>query len=435
MKQLLFMITLTLVGTVGCLVRPFYGVAIYYLFAVLRPQFLWLWSLPSDIQWSRFVALASLGAVLIFGSGARPDAATGPTAIKLGRAHRLFALNFLWLCVAYFTAYDRDYAFPYFNEYIKIFVMLGVATVAARMVIDLWALLIIAAASLAYIAYEVNSLYFNSGYLGIYRNGYGGLDNNGAGLMLAMGVPLCLAVWDTLRSHWRWFFLAMIPVLIHAVLMTYSRGAMLSLLVAVPVLLVRTRHRAQIGLIALTLTIWGIPIMAGPEIRARFMTMSDQEVDESANSRKASWKAAWLIAQDNPVFGVGIRNANLFSYEYGADMQNRTIHNNYLQIAADTGFPGIGLYLAMLGAVWLDTRRVRRCCRSREDLESRRLYGIAYGVEGSMAVFCIGAVFLSLENFELPFLLLFLGAQAGAVVRERDSNWRTYHVDDGIMKA
>ena len=55
MKQVLFMVTLTLLGTVGCLVRPFYGVAVYYLFAVLRPQFLWQWSLPPGIQWSRFV--------------------------------------------------------------------------------------------------------------------------------------------------------------------------------------------------------------------------------------------------------------------------------------------------------------------------------------------------------------------------------------------
>ena len=105
--------------------------------------------------------------------------------------------------------------------------------------------MIIAALSLAYIAYEVNALYFGSGYLGISQNGYGGLDNNGAGLMLAMGVPLCLAVWDTLRSHWRWFFLALIPVLIHAVLMTYSRGAMVSLIGAAPMLLARSRHHAR----------------------------------------------------------------------------------------------------------------------------------------------------------------------------------------------
>ena len=57
-----------------------------------------------------------------------------------GALHALFVLNFLWLCVAYVTAFDRDVAFPYFNEYLKIFLMIGVATVAAREVVDLWAL-------------------------------------------------------------------------------------------------------------------------------------------------------------------------------------------------------------------------------------------------------------------------------------------------------
>ena len=48
------------------------------------------------------------------------------------------------------------------------------------------------------------------------------------------------------------------------------------------------------------------------------------------------------------MFGVGIRNSNLFSYQYGADMEGRTIHSQYLQIAADNGFVGLGLYLAVL---------------------------------------------------------------------------------------
>ena len=115
-------------------------------------------------------------------------------------------------------------------------------------------------------------------------------------------------------------------------------------------------------------------------------------------------------------------------------MEGRTIHNNYLQIAADTGFVGLGLYLAMLGSVWLDVRRARRWGRG-EDLAGRRLYGVAYGVEGAMGVFCIGAMFLSLENFELPFLMLLLGAQAGAVARgeEHRAHLEDLPADDGLL--
>ena len=98
-------------------------------------------------------------------------------------------------------------------------------------------------------------------------------------------------------------------------------------------------------------------------------------------------------------------------------MEGRTIHSQYLQIAADNGFVGLGLYLAMIASVWADTRFCRRAVKGRDDLQSRRIYLVATGVETSMAVFCFGGAFLSLENFELPFLMLLLGSQLAALVK------------------
>ncbi len=71
MKQLLAMVVLTLIGAVGVLRHgPFVAVAVYYLFAVLRPRVLWEWVLPPDYRWSYYVALAAifgtLGATLGF---------------------------------------------------------------------------------------------------------------------------------------------------------------------------------------------------------------------------------------------------------------------------------------------------------------------------------------------------------------------------------
>jgi O-antigen ligase len=151
--------------------------------------------------------------------------------------------------------------------------------------------------------------------------------------------------------------------------------------------------------------------MAGPEIRARFLTLESAEKDESAQSRRASWAAAWAMAKDNPVFGVGVRNANLYSHQYGADIEGRTIHSQYLQIAADSGFVALGLYLAALAAVWVSLRRARNEARRHTGPTARRVVAIAAGLECALAVFCVGGAFLSLEVFELPYLILLLGAQ------------------------
>jgi probable O-glycosylation ligase (exosortase A-associated) len=280
---------------------------------------------------------------------------------------------------------------------------------------QLWVLLVLSALSLGYIAYEVNFIYLQRRQITIWHSGFGGLDNNGAGLMLAMGVPLCLFVWEGSRRWWRWAFAAFIPVLIHAVLMSFSRGAMVALLVACPLFIVRSRFKAYLSLAFLGV-IMVLPLMAGAEIQKRFFSIEQYEKDESAQSRFRSWKAAWEIASLNPINGVGLRNSNLYTGRYGADASGRTIHSQYLQLAADSGFVGLAIYLSVFFWVWRSTRRTRRAMRYREDPEAVEAYAVANGVECALAVFCVGAAFLSLELFELPYLLALMGAQLTSVL-------------------
>src|SRR3954470_11168322 len=75
MKQFVFMIATTFLGTAGSFAwSPVYGVAVYYLYAVLRPQFLWEWVdfmgyRLEDVQWSFVVAVSTLAATAVWKSG------------------------------------------------------------------------------------------------------------------------------------------------------------------------------------------------------------------------------------------------------------------------------------------------------------------------------------------------------------------------------
>jgi probable O-glycosylation ligase (exosortase A-associated) len=415
MKQTVLMILLTLAGTAGPFFRhPFWGVMIYDLFTVLRPQFMWEWSLPRDVNWSRYVAVSTLVALAC--SNPRAHSPSGEPDEDGGRvlsgAHQ-------WV-LAFGGCIVLSYLFgPYRNEkwtdqlfidYIKIFTMFVASAWIVRTAGQVWTLFVVTTLALIYISYEMNYLYLVNGYLAIYRRGFCGLDNNGAALMLAMGVPLCVFLWDALRSWYRWLVLAMVPVIIHAVLMSYSRGAMLSLVVTCPIWLLRSRRKVQLSLIYVAVAFM-IPVLAGKEIQARFFSIQDNEIDDSANSRRKSWAAAIQIANGHPIFGAGLRGASMLSYQNGADFEGRTIHSQYFQIAADNGWLGLSVYLMVQLSVWLSIRRAMRMLKGREDEEARRAYAVAGGVEGAMVVFWFGAVFLSLEAFELPYLLLFLGAQ------------------------
>src|SRR4051812_38592316 len=182
--------------------------------------------------------------------------------------------------------------------------MFGVAATVMTKLEHVWTLYRIATIALIYIAYEMNYLYFTAGRLDIYHVGYGGLDNNGAGLMLAMGIPLALYAWEGTTRVWRWAFLAGIPLLLHAVLMSYSRGAMLSLVAVAPFMWLRSRRKWQFT-VAFILMAYSVPYLAGKEIRERFFSIQEYDTDASANSRLGSWEAALRIANDYPIFGAG----------------------------------------------------------------------------------------------------------------------------------
>jgi probable O-glycosylation ligase (exosortase A-associated) len=363
-----------------------------------------------------YVAVATVFAALLnAGQTTHLEAASRSRGRTFSLIHLAMLFFSLWVVLTYITAQYREAAWPWFVVYLKIFLMFFVSSMLIRTLKQVWILLILTALSVGYIAYEVNYMYFASGYMGVYFNGYGGVDNNGAGLMFAMAIPPCIFIYMGTTRWWRWVFAALVPFLLHAVLMTFSRGAMVSLLAAAPVIFFRGKNKFQV-LLAFVAIASIIPFLAGKEIRARFFTVENYEDQSSAQLRFASWEAAYEIALDYPVFGVGIRNSPLLSAEYGADKEGRVIHSQLLQLMADNGFPGLFLYLLVVISVLVALRRVRRWARPRGDPESGIAYAVACGVEGSIAVFFVGSLFLSLEVFELPWVMLLLGTQLPIVL-------------------
>jgi probable O-glycosylation ligase (exosortase A-associated) len=411
-KQTIFVSILMMVGALGALfVEPFVGVAVYYLFAVLRPQWIWEWALPR-FEWTEVVAWPTIVATIWFLLN-RPVGIQRP---PLSAAHKMFFAFGAWICLTYVTSENQEVAWRWFLEYIKLFTMFAIASVTVYTMRHICWLYGLTTLSLIYIAYELNFLYVFEGRLDIYHVGYGGLDNNGAGLMLAMAVPLAIHAWEGLTNRWRWLFIGSVPLIVHAVLMSYSRGAMLSLLVSAPLLVLRSRRKRQFAFL-FVLLVCTVPYLAGNEIRQRFLSIEGYRTDGSANARFNSWEAAFAIANDYPVFGVGIRNANLITYRYGADMKGRTIHSQYLQTMADNGYPGLFLYILALGCTWVGMARARRRLKKLDSPDAKVAHSMLNGAEGALFVFCFGALFLSLEVFELPYLIALIGAQINALTR------------------
>ena len=431
MKQFLFMVVLLVAGSLGSLYHPFWGVLLYYTFAVLRPQYLWDWTLPQGVRWSLFAA----GAVLL---GCVLNLSKLMERRRINMVAALMILYAVCLIFSILTAHAPNIAMSWGIEYGKIMLIGLIASIVIR---HLWQIKLITAMiliTLGYVAWEVNYLYLFDGRLDIFHKGYGGLDNNGAGLMLAMGIPIAYAFAVTAKARWQRMVCWMLAlIMLHAVLMSYSRGAMLAVAVVAVWILLNHRPRRHAIVIALVASL-AVSVLAGKEIRERFQSMTGYKQDISAQSRLESWSAGWEIAKAHPLTGQGIRNSNLYSRNFGADYEGRTIHSQYVQIAADSGIPAILVYLTLLGTAFVCLRQSRRMCleyveqqmERHPDREPDRLTqqftGICLGCEGSLLIFAFGGVFLSIEVFELPWLFIVLaGVMRGATEHHLDGLART----------
>lgn len=428
MKQLAFMAITMLLGTAGAFaLSPVYGIAVYYLYAVLRPQFIWEWVelfgvRLGEVNWSLPVAVCTLISTALWRAGVwTPASAIKPPWYgnpAFTRSHYLFLAFCAWISLTFATAQYHHIAWPYFVEYVKIFVMFICATLVLRTTRDLWIVYLVMLAASAYIAYELNFYYLAYRWIMVQHRGYGGLDNNGAALILAMGIPLAFFAWEATARWWRWGYMAMIPILGHAVMLTYSRGAMLALIPCAALMWLRARNKAFMtaayaaGFVLLLAT-------TGKEIEERFASIGK----ENTNARWETWGVAARMANDRPVFGFGIRCSSQFIGKdpYRISVDNLTIHSQYLQMAADSGWPAMALYLGMLGSVllglWQTRKMLRRMLQKNNNPDTLNVRSLASGLECTLVLFVVGATFLSLEHFEMPYVVILLSVQLHAITR------------------
>jgi len=440
MKQFAFLCLLLVASAVGGLVNPFWAVLGYYTLAVLRPQYLWDWALPMEVRWSLVAALVTMIAVAMHAS----------KLFRRGRFNTTAALMLIYavlVLASVVTAYNPHTAQTWAIDFAKVLLIAMIATFLIEHLWQVRATAVMVAVCLGYIAYEINYNYFlHNARLDVFHYGYGGLDNNGAGLMLAMGLPFAYC-FTMSRDRRVAGGAAVIAVLLtHSVMLTYSRGAMLAGAVGLLWLAIHHRPRWQVAAIGPVIFVVMLAL-AGPEVREEFLSMRQYKNDRSANARFDSWRAAWEMTWEHPIFGAGLRNSNHYSHNYGADRKERTIHNQYLQIAADSGIPAALAYVLLLGsALWRLGAARRAALRYRSAhagdddgdahaTELREAGRLCLAVQTALVVFAVGGVFLSLETFELSWLLIVVAGVLPGVVKRRLASLDEQHAEPAEEKV
>jgi probable O-glycosylation ligase (exosortase A-associated) len=239
-------------------------------------------------------------------------------------------------------------------------------------------------------------------------------DNNDLGLALLMILPLLFYQWHFAANRWlRRGLMLMGFLVIVAIVLTYSRGALIGLAVMVPVML--SRSRAKLSMSILILLVGYFTYNFAPENWfGRMNTIENYQEESSAMSRIYLWKVSLQIADQRPLVGGGFKvtfwpeATNRFLS--GTDLPDLTLpraaHSIYFDVLSEHGYVGLALFLMITLYSWFNCSWLIRHSRDRPDRTWADLLGrMGHGV---LVAYWTAGAFVSQAYLDEYWCVVFL---------------------------
>jgi len=408
--SLTLLIWLALLGALVVLSfkRPAYGVALYMLIFFAEPDLWWWGKVIGGYRWSLYGGIALLIAVLVsrlIGSSREPS--------RGGRAGRFLG----WIAVAMLVNATIVHLLlapsttissgPYWllAKFVLLFFLISAAIRTRE---DLRTVLLSIVLGAGYIGYEctINDRgHMRQGRLeGVGAPGATGA-NQLASLMVTV-LPITGAFFLAGKPWEKMLMLPIAPFILNVVILCDSRGAFLSLILSVVVLVFfappRVRKRVLMLVCLGGVATW--MLLGDPRIVERFMTTfaSKEHRDHSAQGRMDYWIAGLRMLGDHPIGTGGNGFKKVYGPRYiiavnGEDFSARSIHEWYINEACEWGIQGLFLRLLFLMGGLALLWRITRLSETAND-PFARLLGIVF-IAGTAAflVTCLFGDFLDAE--------------------------------------
>jgi probable O-glycosylation ligase (exosortase A-associated) len=394
MLRNIFVSLLITIGVVYAAQGPFYALLFYLWNAYFRPE-----------QWVWGDTIGALNLSLIIGIYLVVTAMFSASRFRVNGRTALLLAFFVQTLAATFFSEHFDWSWRFWVEFSKVMLVsyLIVVLVDDRRKFRLMLLVV---------AYSIGFECAKQGWAQLLLNPGGQNnniipflgDNNGVALGTMMMIPIFLALARTAKRRpeaWlHWFFL--VGVFMRGIT-TYSRGGFVSAGVLGVMMLSRSPHKIRALLAIVVLA--GLVSTVMPQQfwdRMKTMTVSTDQLDDSAKGRLHFWDVAQVMAKAKPIFGVGFNGfrPSYATYDTTKDYgEDRSVHSVWFGLMSELGFPGLILFvMILLSGIW-GCRRV--VVISRRDPEKAELRHYANALSTSFLVFAAGGTFLPAQYNEM----------------------------------
>ncbi|MBI5166088.1 MAG: putative O-glycosylation ligase, exosortase A system-associated, partial [Magnetospirillum sp.] len=205
-----------------------------------------------------------------------------------------------------------------------------------------------------------------------------------------------------------------------SVVAAFSRGGFIGLVVVALGFIAASRRKLRNLALLAALGLALLPLAPAAWFE-RINTIQDADEDTSFMSRVGAWKLSLVIALDRPLLGGGFNalqdpevwhalRASAAARDVLPDIvageEAHAAHSIFFQVLGDLGFPGLILFLALLGSGLRNAAAVKRACRGRPELAWAA--DLAAMLQLSILAYVAAGAALSMAYFELYYVVLAL---------------------------
>jgi putative inorganic carbon (HCO3(-)) transporter len=180
-------------------------------------------------------------------------------------------------------------------------------------------------------------------------------------------------------------------VMISAIILSYSRGAFIGMLIALLFIAWKLGRRRRLEIVFAVLSFAGVIVLLAPDkYGSRLLSIFIPSLDPegSADSRRGELLRSIYVALRHPLLGIGMGN-----YQPEMSYRGLVTHNSYTQVAAEMGMTALACYtmfivtpLKKLGQIARETFDTRR---------DSRFYYLTLGLQASLIAYLVSSIFLS----------------------------------------
>ena len=429
-------IVVGLIGLIPLILRrPYIGVLAWTWIAILNPH-REAFGFSSQLRPNLLIVLVTL---ISFVLSSERKAWPG------GRISITFVVFILWTTLASALAPDPATSFEFYVDFvIKMAVHMIILMIVINSQHRLISLVWVFALSLGYHAVKIALVTVKSGFVIGRFTDFGPADTmiddrNHFAVAMLMLAPILFYLWKHAANKImkNAALLGMMCCFL-AVIGSFSRGGMLTMIAMLAVLWLRTKNKfisAGVLVVGAVLLVTFAPSSFKDRINSAVEQFAeedtrfadDRQLDESFCLRLASWQVGWDMTLDSPVVGNGLRSiqneevAGKYLRESACnnskDYEVRAAHNIYVEVLSDSGFVGLGLFLVILfGSIIHCSRLIGRTRNKPELLWAHDLMKM---VQVSLIGYAIGSALLSFAYYDGYYIIICMVVVTGRLVREQ----------------